>query len=118
MDIFQQDWTNQMKTDPFVNKIMYQTLNNESYIHYDLVKKYKGKNQRVKFRRRKIRKPYTDVEMAKLDKIPVVEEIKGKKGNIWYITKKTLDIQQPMTEHYWQNTRPQSLYNLNYATLR
>ena len=131
MDVFNQNWTNRMKTEPFVNQIL-----NDFYLSTEIepgrikwrtIKKvkdptkkngvsYKYKNYNniltnerfTKAKREDLRWPGS--MKAVFDKQYIISrsvKVKPEIKRLWYTP-----------QHMWANTRPQSLYNLNYATLR
>ena len=119
MDIFNQNWTDQMKTNPLVNKLLNtDTIEVETptTIHFWGPVGYgtKLKDTFIKIGRRHFRRkrvPYSKehsahvLNMAK--KLP--ENMKPEV---------TLVLSTERVHSYHNNTRPQSLYNLRYACLR
>lgn len=140
MDVFQQNWTERMKNDPWANNF----LNNyhlwtekESHdggIKYRAVKKVENPNRNSKkgkyiIKTKGYKSKYTKQNFQKIKHFqdyfpfPGFDEAKVDK---WYYYPKSARIKKPLDiiTHYrtpeepWSNTRPQSLYNLNYASLR
>ena len=141
MDIFQQNWTEKMKNQPFVNKVLNNHLvdieevpQDHGRIKYRLIKKYIVKSKdtpardKIKYRRKTIDTDYTERRATRLKKYPVLKPTdKSPNNEKWHILQKSIRIRKPAPGHniyhhsdisLWANTRPQSLYNLNYATLR
>ena len=139
MDVFKQNWGNRMQLDPVANRI----LNNyeletehdhfEGRIKYKLWKKYEKTNERTGKTKRKIktwRKDVVDTEenRNKIVGYTAFEDVDSKDRELdtWYIKRDSIREIDPYDtyttyysqKHYWANTRPQSLYNLHYASIR
>lgn len=131
MDVFKFNWTQRIKTEPFVNA----TLNSKRtdivpgaprYINY-----WKVRSQ-DEWRRLNLKptifEPYYDKMYAKyrMGYNPRMYEVikRNVENNNDDVNKyKTIDIEHhpPTTKpnpDAWENTRPQSLYNLRYASIR
>ena len=132
MDIFNHNWTERMKNDPFITK----KLNNypiRDDLSYRIAKKVislkRGELFKVKYGTEYV--PYNprNVDIYKGNIKP---ERQAKRewfvGNInrrdmkldeeYILPGSAIHHKITKTESYHANTRPQSLYNLRYATLR
>ena len=132
MDVFNQNWTQRMKADPFVN----QTLNNLSTrpirIGIDVERHY-WDNKTKQWKKQEMQYPYNQqsIRLIKrwkqipddhpMDKPP--PQRLRKSDN--FFTRKPAIVRSSKThsEEYkddrlYPNSRPNSLYNLHYASLR
>ena len=138
MDVFKQNWNERIKSDPFVNKI----LNNyvietrreftPGSIKYRAIRKIKpkrGSKRPYSIRFKDFDEEYTQENLDNLREFRKYFSYPGKgrakMDKIYYkprsakITPDHLDITHFRTKNeLLANTRPQSLYNLNYASLR
>ena len=122
MDVFQQNWTEQMKSDVFVNKLLNTNIREvnkmavRSRIHmlnttpFIREQKYKFTQRRWNQAKKRIRQHKKYIERNKQMFVnPPPKPIE------------TFDVQRIYSEseqRYHNNTRPQSLYNLRYACIR
>ena len=138
MDIFNQNWTEQMKNNPFVNKLLnnYEVKTIREFtpgsIKYRSLRKIEPK--------RGSKRPYTirfkdnneEYNQANLENLKEFKKYftypgkrKAKMNKIYYkpgsskVTRDRLHIIHYRSKNeLLANTRPQSLYNLRYACLR
>ena len=144
MDVFKYNWTEQMKTNPVANKVLNNydveddVVKDPGFIRYSLWKKYKKKTDQknsrgkfkyeTKFKRKNVDKLYSTKRFLKTEKYPSFESVlrKHKQFDQWYLKRRSFKFSEPhyvyipqsSEDHYWANTRPQSLYNLRYASIR
>ena len=118
MDIFDQNWTQKMKTEPFVNYLLNSDQVTEDYVTtwWHIPKKLVKRKDRLRKHMKHRGKTYYKYEMP-LNK--------AARKNLEKHPERVLKVAGQMLVDYWQkesglhdNTRPQSLYNLHYASLR
>ena len=117
MDIFKQDWNKQMKTNPFVNKLLnnYPVDYNNTYVYQSgtFERGYGIVDDHMSFITTAPAGPFP----THLSVLPEKDEDRHDYGR--YILPNSINEIQGRTEKkFHANTRPFSLYNLKYATLR
>ena len=78
--------------------------------------------------RKDIKKRWSEKNYKNLEKYRIFEDTPNKEReyNKWYLKRKSIEITPGKTiytpvkseNHYWANSRPNSLYNLHYASIR
>ena len=144
MDVFNHNWTEKMKTNPVANFILNnydledEVTKDPGFIRYNLWRqrlvKTDRKNKRnqyiydTEYDKENVGVFYSKKEHKKLRKFPRLDKTKprDRKYDTWYVKSKGRNVVKPSDiilpnyseNHYWANSRPNSLYNLHYPSIR
>ena len=133
MDVFNHNWTEKMKDSPLVNKLLnnYPVHDDRGLIEYTVIQKIKDPKYRNRFKTSQKHRvyPWSQRERRRFNFYtdryghppwwPGIEH--ADQGKTYLVDDLTLNYREPgyyVDPKYHSNTRPHSLYNLHYSSLR
>lgn len=113
MDVFNQNWTERMKNDPYTNKVL--NLQTPRKLEYTRYRKYLGQDQYVP-----VSMPFQQRRLNIIKTWPILPyDATKRRRNVYYLVDaKINDMNIDYYDKLYPNSRPNSLYNLHYASLR